>query len=162
MAKLGILSKLYYRSAGSYGSPTFTEISLINDLSVNATWNKGPANSRGSRIDKSVKTSLGLTFTGTLKKKPGDATYEELMNAIVSDNVLDLLILDGAKDLDGVRGWRADCQIFEGTEDQGRDVNLYVSLSIEPTDSDNEPQAVLVDGTTLTYSTPGVDGDTFA
>ncbi len=162
MGRLGIKSKLYRNTAG-YGGPTWSEVTLISDLSVNPSWEKGPADTRGSRVKKSVKTMLGLTFTGNMKKSPGDANYEAFMDALVSDNVVDLLVLDGAKDEDGSRGWRVECQIFEGTEDQAMSVGaIYEALSIEPTDTDHEPQAVYVSGSALTYSTPGEDGDDFS
>lgn len=160
--KLGILAKMYYRSAGSHGSPTFTEIPGVSDLSLGVTWDEGEASSKDSPVKKSVKTMLALGITGTLKKKPGNAVYEDIMDAIVSREVLDILILDGAKDEDGSRGWRFDAQIFDASEDQGKDVGaIYTSISIKPTDSDNEPMAVYVSGTSLTYATPGEDTASF-
>jgi len=154
--RLGINAKMYL-GGGSWT----TEGTVMNELSVNPSWEKGPADSKESRVKRSMKTMLGLTISGTMKKKPGDAFYEAVMDALVSDNVLNVLVLDGSKDEDGSRGWRFDAQVFEGTEDQGSGSTLYVSVSFEPTDSDTPPQAVLVSGSSLTYSTPGVDGDTF-
>lgn len=163
MAKLGILAKLYYRSAGTYGAPTWTEISLISDLAVNPAWDKADASSRGSRVKKSAKTMLGLEFTGRLKKKPGDASYEAVMNALVSDDVLDVLILDGDKDTENNRGWRCDVQVHSANEDQAMANVLYEDITLEPACTDNEPKAVKVAaGPTLTYSTPGANGGTFA
>lgn len=98
--RIGPNSKTYYRSGGTYGSPTFTECTNINDFNLQSSWEKGPANSRGSRVNKSVKTSFNITASGTMKVRPGDADYEAFMDALNSDNVLDLLVLDGAKDED--------------------------------------------------------------
>jgi hypothetical protein len=163
MAKLGIKSKLYYRSAGDYANPTFTEINLISDLSVQPAWDKGDASSRGSRVKKSVKTMLGLSFSGKLKKKPNDAAYEAIMDALISDEVLDVMVLDGDSETDGTRGWRFDAQVFQGNEDQGLGAVICEDIEIEPTDSDNEPKAVLVSGTAgLTYSDIGGDAVAFA
>ena len=162
-APLGINAKMYYRSAGSYNSPTWTELNIVSDLTVSPEWEKAEVGSRASRIMKQVKTRLGLTFAGRFLKKPGNTQYETLMNALVSDEVLDLLILDGDRATEHVRGWRADCQLFSGTEDQNMTSALYVDFSIEPTDSDNEPKVVKVAaGGILQYSTPGVNGATFA
>ena len=161
MAKIGIKCVLY-RNTGTNGSPSWSAVTVIADLTANTTWDKGPADSRSSRIKKSVKTMLGLTFSGTMKKTPDDANYEAFMNAIIADSVLDLLILDGPSTTNGVRGWRIDAQIFEGTEDQGMSVGaLYEAISIEPTDSVNEPKAVLVTGGALTYAAPGGDTAVF-
>jgi len=111
MAKIGIKCVLY-RNTGTNGSPSWSAVTVIADLTANTTWDKGPADSRSSRIKKSVKTMLGLTFSGTMKKTPDDANYEAFMNAIIADSVLDLLILDGPSTTNGVRGWRIDVQIF--------------------------------------------------
>ena len=163
MGKLGIKAKLYYRSAGIYGSPTFTEITGISDLSVNPAWDRGDVNSRSSRVKKQQKTLLGLEFTGTLKKQPGNAAYEAFMNAMLSDEVVDFLILDDSKETVNARGWRVDCQVFQATEDQGTGTVMYEDFIIAPTDSDNEPKAVLVGaGPALTYATPGGASASFA
>lgn len=163
MAKLGLNAKLYWRSAGSYESPTWTENTLISDLSQSAAWGEAEANARESRIEQAVKAMLGLEWTGKLKKKPLDATYEAFMNAFLSDEVLDLLILDGDKDVEGNRGWRIDAQIFDASEDQSMTNALYEDIRIKPIIITHAALAVKVAaGPLLTYSTPGVNGGTFA
>lgn len=163
MAKLGMNAKLYWRSAGTYGSPTWTEVTLISDLSIDVTWDEADASARESRITQTVKTMLPLSFTARLKKKPLEATYEAFMNALLSDGSLDLLILDGDKATEGVRGWRCDCQVFAGSEDQAMGNVLFEDMTLKPSITDNLVYAVKVaGGGTLTYSTPGVTGGTFA
>lgn len=163
MGKLGINAKVYYRSAGSHASPTFTAIGLFSDVAVNPTWDEGDASSRASRIKKAAKTQLGLEVTARLKKKPLDAAYEAVMNALVSDDVLDILILDGDSETVGNRGWRFDAQVFSANEDQAMANVLYEDIVLKPACTENEPKAVKVGaGPALTYSTPGVDGATFA
>lgn len=160
---LAINAKLYWRSAGSYGSPTFTEATIIENFAVNPSWDAGDANSRASRVKKSAKTLLGLEFTGRLLKKPGNTTYEAFMNALLSDDVLDVLIMDGDKETVNNRGWRVDVQVHQGNEDQGIGNVLYQDIILRPYPSDNEPKAVKVGaGPALTYSTPGAAGGTFA
>jgi hypothetical protein len=160
--KIGINAKAY-RNTATYEAPTWSEIDLISDLTVGLTWDTADANARESRIKQNVKTLLGLEVTGKLKKRPLDANYEAFMNAIISDDILDLLILDGPNDEEGVRGWRIDSQITSGSEDQSLGNALYEDITIMPSLAEHNPLAVLVDsGGTLTYSTPGVDGGTFA
>lgn len=163
MAKLGINAVIYWRSAGSYGSPTWTAVDIISDLAVNPSWDEADASSRESRIKKSVKTVLGLEFSGRMKKKPDNAAYEAFMNAMLSDDALDVLVLDDDKDTVGARGWRCDVQVFSANEDQGMSTALYEDIVLKPTCSDNAAKAVLVGaGPALTYSTPGTAGGTFA
>ena len=159
---IGLNAKAY-RNTGTYGSPTWSEMSLISDLSVNPTWDKADASARESRIKQTVKTLVSLEITGKMKKKLLDTNYDAFMNVMLSDATLDLLILDGDKDTVGVRGWRADFQIFSANEDQGMGNVLFADFSLEPSITENPPKAVLVAaGPTLTYSVPGTNGGTFA
>lgn len=160
---LGILAKVY-RNTGSYGSPTWSECALFSDVNVSPAWDEGSADARESRIKQVRKTMLGLEVTGKMKKKIADANYEAFMNALLSDAVLDVLVLDGPKETEGVRGWRFDAQVFTGTEDQAMNVGaLYVDLKLAPSLDTNAPLAVKVAaGPTLTFSTPGASGGSFA
>lgn len=163
MAKLGMNAKLYWRSAGTYGAPTWTEASIISDVTIDVTWDEADASARESRITQVVKTMLPLSVTARLKKKPLDSTYEAFMNAIISDDALDLLILDGDMTVEGTRGWRADWQVFSGSEDQSMGNVLFEDMTLKPSITDNLVLAVKVAaGGVLTYSEPGVNGGTFA
>src|SRR4051812_29841402 len=110
---LGILAKVY-RNTGSYGSPTWSECALFSDVSVSPAWDEGSADARESRIKQVRKTMMGLDVTGKMKKKIDDANYEAFMNALLSDAVLDVLVLDASKETVGSRGWRFDAQVFSG------------------------------------------------
>lgn len=161
MAKLGINAKLY-RNTGTYEATNLSEVTLISDLTVNVVWDEAPADARESRVKQVLKTMLGLDITGRMKKKPLDANYEAFMNALLSDDTMDLFVLDGDFSTVGVRGWRADFLVFSGTEDQAMSNSLYEDLVLKPFVEDHGILAVKVEaGPTFTYSTPGVDGGTF-
>jgi hypothetical protein len=163
VGKLAINAKLYYRSAGSYGSPTFTAIDIVADANVEPVWDEGAADSRESRVHAFMKTMLGLQVSFRLKKKPTNAAYEALMNALVGDTVIDFLVMDGDKDTVNNRGWRFDAQVYSGSEDQALANVLYEDMTIKPYPGDNPVKAVLVGaGPALTYSIPGANGGTFA
>ena len=162
MPLLGINAKCY-RNTSSYGAPNWSEITQISDLSINPTWDKGDASARESRIKQNVKTMMDLEITAKVKKRIGDANYEAIMDALVSDNVLDLLVLDASKETVGARGWRIDAQIFSATEDQAMGNVLYEDITISPSLESNPPKAVKVGaGPALTYSTPGANGASFS
>ena len=163
MAKIGLNAKLYWRSAGTYGSPTWTEVTLLSDVTVSPTWEEADASARESRIKQVVKTMLALEVTGRMKKKIGDAAYLAFMNAMLSDGTLDLLVLDGDKAVEGNDGWRCDWQVFNANEDQSMSNALYIDVTLKPSITTNPALAVRVGpGGTLTYSTPGTNGGTFA
>lgn len=162
MGMLGVNAKAY-RNTGSYGSPTWSEMTLISDLSVNPAWDEGSADARESRIKQVRKTMMGLEVSGKMKKRISDSNYQALMDALVSDTVLDVLILDASKETVGARGWRFDAQVFSANEDQAMGNVLYEEFVMKPSLDTNAPKAVKVGaGPALTFSTPGVDGSTFA
>lgn len=152
MLKTGITCKAFVRSSGNYGTPTWTELSIINDLTQNLTANEGEANARASVIDLSVITSIGLNWTGTMKKD-ASATWTLIYEALLEGAPLDMLFLDGGSTTNNTTGFRADVQVFDTSEDQGRNTRLYNSVKFMPTESDNPVKAVLVTGGALTYAT---------
>jgi len=143
-ARLGIESVLYL-NGGTYGSPTWGALTFINDLTVNNQWDKADANSRASRIKQAVKTLLGLSWTGTILV-PGEtnADYTTIIDAMNSDDILDIMVLNGPNTENGVRGYRCDVQVTNATEDQGSGAVLYDQIEFMPTPSANPPKSVLV------------------
>jgi hypothetical protein len=161
---LGLKSKLYYNSA-SYGSPTWVEVSIIADGTLNFAWDEGNADDRSDPAHRMVKTQFALEFTGNMKKKPTNTAYEYLMDLALSRGVGDFLVLDAAKEVVGARGFRFDGQLFTANEDQSMGNVIYNALSIKPTDSpdDNAVKAAKVaSGPTLTYATIGDDSVSFS
>lgn len=140
-----------YLNTGSYDTPTWVEADCIRDFKQSLSWNKGAAGTRKSRVNKSVKTTLDLSWSGSFEND-GSAAAGVLKAAILSDDVLDLLILDGPNDENGREGFRVDCQVFKADTDQGREALLYPEIDIEPTVSGHEPKAVVVSGGVPVYA----------
>lgn len=158
---IGILSKLYYNT-GTYGSPTWTEVTLIGDLAVNPVWEEADISTRGSRVRSMKKTIMALEITGTLLKDPGNAVYTAFVNALMSDTLLDILVLDGANNANDTRGYRLDVQVFQGNDDQALTGGGFLDLVLKPNQDTNPVKAVLVAAGAPTYATPGAAGSTYA
>src|SRR5690242_19983442 len=108
MSLLGINSKLY-RNTGTWDSPVWAEITGISDLSRSGSWNKATYTTRRSRIEVARKTTLGLTITGKAEVDPDDDGYNALYAAFLDgDNPIDLMVLQGPEDQNGVTGFRAE------------------------------------------------------
>ncbi len=149
--KLGILSKVY-RNTGTWGAPVWNEVTRISDLSVKPTWDKGDAGTRASRVKKSAKTMLGLTITGKIQVSDSDTHYQNFWDAAHTDGTMDLLILNGPMTTNGVRGYRAEWQCFDASEDQAMGNVLYMDFELEPAPTDNEPKKVKVTGGAPQYT----------
>lgn len=143
MPKLGVTSKFYWNT-NVYASPTWVEMTCIADLAVNASWDEAEGSSRVGRVKQSAKTMMGLEFTGKAKVSDAGADYLALWNALHSDTPLDLLILNGAKDSNGSRGYRADFHVFSGSEDQAMANSLYLDFVLKPAVSDNPTKTAVV------------------
>jgi len=135
VSKLGIKAKLY-RNTSSYLAPVWVEVKAISDLSSNFSWDIAPADSRESRIKVTAKTLADAKITGKIKVSNTDAGYAAFWEAAHSDTSLDLLVLNGAKDENGSRGYRGYYQVNNPNEDQGLGNVLYMDFELSPADAD--------------------------
>lgn len=149
--KLGINAKLFY-NAGTYGTPTWTEVTQIEDLMEDIKAQKSACNDRSSPINKSVVTSIDLAWNGKIKNDESTA-FELLYEAILEKATVDILVLNGGSTTNGVRGYRADVQVFDMSDPQGRNDSIYHNFLFEPTDSTNPAKAARVASGALTYAT---------
>lgn len=152
MLKKGIDCKAFYRSGGNYATPTWTEVSIINDLTQNSAANEAEANSRASYVNRMVITGFDLNWTGTMQSD-ASATWTAIYEAMLENSTLDMLFLDGGSTTNNTTGFRVDCVVTDTTVDQGRGNRLYNSVKFSPTESDNPVKAVLVTNNALTYAT---------
>lgn len=143
-AKTGIKSVLYYNTGESYGSPTWTAISCVSDLQLGSNWNAAEGATRASRVVLNAKTQLVLELTGKVRASDTDTVYADLVSAALTDEVLDIMVLDGPKDANGTRGYRFDAHVFGASQDQGLGVVVFTDITIKPAIGDNAPKSVLV------------------
>lgn len=146
MPKLGINSKLYYRSAGNFASPTWSELSRFRDVQVNAQWDTTDAPDRASHVKSMAKTQLDIGVSGTIKSLDADAGYNAVVDALLSPTGnMDIMVLDGSNTTNGSRGFRYEAIVTQGNQDQGIGEALYLDVNFAPDAfSTNNYQSVLV------------------
>lgn len=149
MAKAAILSKAY-RNSGTYESPTWVEVPQFENVTLNAGWDMADANSRESRAKMGAPTQVDVGVTARMIKRPGNANYEAIMDAVFSGDPVDMMFLDGAHTEENNRGIRADYH-FALSEDQGIANILYEDLTGTPGDS-NTPRYVKITGGVPVYT----------
>lgn len=144
-AKLGLKCVAYLNSA-SYATPTWTAVVAVSDWKVSAPWDEGDASTRESRLKLALKTLLGLEISGKLRNSnSGDNNYTTIMAALVTDAQLDMMILNGNENTNGVSGFRASFQVFDGSEDQGLGAVVFDEIKLKPTpNADSNYNSVLV------------------
>ena len=145
-AYLGRNAKLYLNT-GSYGSPTWSEVANISDLTLNRAWDEAEANSRESSMKMALKTLLDGSVSGKMKFTIGDSNTTTILDALNSPTTaLDIMCLNQSQTTTGAYGLRYPCQVTQGNEDQGLGVALYEDLKFMPTPSTNAPCTVKVVG----------------
>lgn len=151
---LGILANVY-RNTSSYGSPSWSACNLISDCSVKPTWKEADGSTRQSISELTAKTRLALEVSLKMRSDTADANYQAFFAALHSTTVLDLMILNGPSNLNGVDGWRADWHVFAGEEDQGLDAVAFKAFTLKPALSANLPYWVLVAAGVPVFTLPG-------
>jgi hypothetical protein len=150
-AKLGIDSKIY-RNTGNWASPVWVEIDLVSDFTINASWNKASYTTRRSRVEVSKKTTLNLTVSGKIRADDDDDGFHYLYDGFLSEDPVDLLILNGPNDQDDVYGWRCEWYVDQANEDQGLQTVLFEDFTLTPADEENSPQSVLIVSSSPVYT----------
>ena len=114
------------------------------------------------RVDASVKTSLALSWSGTVRRN--GAGYSLIKDLVFVDDYAQFLILDGDKTTPNATGYLVDCQVFKADNDQGRNSTLYDDIEIMPTIGDHLPKRVRVkdDGSAMEMTTITGDAATWA
>lgn len=147
---IGQKCKLFVQSGGSYGSPTWVEVSAVNDLTLNNESNSVDANDRGSFYDQVVKTGGKISATATIRVGGNNANL--ILDELHTVDVLDVLILTGTTTTNGAYGVRMDCQVHNGTQSQNRGDALYHQVTLMPCPGANPMKAALVTTGALTYA----------
>lgn len=135
--KLGRNCKLYY-NAGSYGSPTWTEVTLTRDLTLNQDAETADADHRGAGVfgaDVVTKLTLGVDFE--MIWETASAVFLALVNAYYAGSSVEFLVLDGSVGASGSRGVRATCNVTKFTRSEPLAGVVMAQASIKPTYSAN-------------------------
>lgn len=143
-AKLGIKAATYYNT-GNWASPTWAEITCIENWQVAPSWQNAEIRSRATRMILNAKTLAGMVVSGRLlAADTGDAGYTAIVATFDNDTTLDLLVLNGGSTTNGVTGYRFEAQTHFTNESQNPDEVIYDEVEFRPAFTGNNPQSVTV------------------
>ncbi len=152
--QLGILSTLYYNS-GTFGTPVWVAVGLVGDLQVPAKWDVVELPIRASRVKFKNKTMIDVGITGKLLASGTDAAVLALMAAMLNDDVIDVMALNGTSATNGAKGFRFEAQVVNATEDQGTGVVVFEDFELIPVYTANPPKSVIVTTGAPVFTTLG-------
>lgn len=122
-----------YRNAGSYGTPTWTAIGLVKNVSPSMKWNRGESSIRATKAILQTKTQIAISGSIEVRADPADAGYQALFDAAMADSTsaLDLMILDGPITQEGCKGVRGHMNLdFE--QNQSISEVIYTTFAYDP------------------------------
>ena len=136
--RLGGECKLY-RNSGTYGSPTWNEITEIEDLSLPMTKGAGEFKTRGSKWLKKKGGKIEAGIEWKHYYDPGDDDFPVLRDAFLNGTTVDLACVDGPIATTGTAGLRAVMEVLEFPIDEPLEDGASVAIKVAPTIDDNEP-----------------------
>ena len=128
-------AKLYY-NAGTYGGPTWTEITNVKDLTLNLEKDEIDVTTRASGgykefadglIDASIE--WGMLWDTT------DAAFTAIRTAFFAKTAVEFLVLDDTST--SGQGLRATCMIKSFTRNENLAEALMVNVTVRPVKNSN-------------------------
>lgn len=130
--KVAILAAVY-RNAGTYGTPTWTFIGLVRDVTPSMKWNRSDASARQTKAVLQAKTQMAISGQIVVRADDADAGYQALFDAAMatSASALDLMILDGLITVEGAKGVRAHMNL-DFVQNQSIGEVIYTTFDYDP------------------------------
>ncbi len=138
--KFGIDAKLYFCAAGIGGTPTWTELSNVKNVTLNLT--KGEADVT-TRANNGWKATAGTLKEGSIEFEmvwdTADAGFTAIQEAYFANTPIGIAAMDGPIETVGSQGLWADCMIADFSREEPLEEAISVKVTAKPTYSENPP-----------------------
>jgi len=136
---LGLDAKLY-RNTGSFGSPNWTLMPNVKDLTLGLEKDEADVTTRGANGWKQMAATLkNANVEFQMVWNPTDAGFTAIKNAFLNNTNIEMLVLDGAYNVTGSQGLRAEMMVANFTREENLTEALTVNVSVKPAYSVNAP-----------------------
>ena len=130
-------AKIYYNS-GSYGSPTWVEITLVKDVTLNLEKSDIDVTTRGSGgFSEYANGLVDASVEFSLLYNTADAAFTAIKTAFFDKSNVEVLVLDGEYGVIGNQGLRADMLVASFTRNETLGEALMVDISLKPIANDD-------------------------
>jgi hypothetical protein len=139
--KLGMEAKLYFCAAGIGGTPTWTELTNVKNVSLALQTGEADVTTRGNSGWKATAATLkegSIEFE--MVWDTTDAGFTAIKNAYFGNSLIGLAVMDGGIAVSGSQGLWADCMITNFSRDEALEEAITVKVTAKPTYSTNAPQ----------------------
>lgn len=138
---LGADAKLYYCEAGIGGTPTWTEMKNVKNLTLNIGHGEWDSTTRANQGWKSSEPTLkeaSVEFDSVYDQT--DTGFAAFWDAFIGKTLIGIAVMDGPVDTEGSQGLWADCKIITAPIDEPIDNGTTVKFTVKPCYSANPPQ----------------------
>ena len=139
--KTGLDCYLYYATAGIGGTPTWVEVPIVQEPSLDLSSDEGEVADRASIFKRYVKGQLDAPLTIRMSRKVGNAVYQDFRDAYLSrTTILGIGMASGEIDTVGEEVFMGDFIVtgFPITESIAEANSIEVTLKLAA-NSDNAP-----------------------
>lgn len=133
---LGKNCKLYY-NAGTYGSPTWTLVTGIKDVTLTGTLGEADVSSRDQAVKMSEPTLEEVELSFEQVRDSASTIQTALLAAKVARTAIDFFIAEGLYNTAGVRYFRGDFKCFESPVQQPLEGAATIPWKWKPCYSEN-------------------------
>ena len=138
---LGKDAKLYFCAAGIGGTPTWTELTNVKNVTVNLQKGEADVTTRGNN---GWKASVGTLKEGSIEFEmvwdTEDAGFTALQQAYFGNTTIEFLVLDGDVTTVGSQGLRATMSVMSFSRNEALEEAITVSVTLKPAYSDHAPE----------------------
>lgn len=122
-----------YRNTATYGSPTWTHLDRVLNVTTAQPWDLVEAGGRFTRSKVYMAARTDPQITLEVKADDADTGYLALRSAAAAGTSVDMMILDGLISIEGVHGWRGEWIPSLTGSPQNADGSIYDTFDLKPT-----------------------------
>lgn len=142
--RISINAKMY-RNTGTYGSPTWAEVTNVGDVTLSDSYEEANVTRRaGGGFTETEPTLRNLELSFQIFNIPADADFLAFTAAHTGRTAIDMQILDGDRTTAGTRGVRGWFKITSFTRNQSLSDAQTIDVVMKVAQSANAPTDVNV------------------
>ena len=143
--KLGLDARLYFCAAGMGGTPTWTELTNVKDVTLNLETGEADVTTRGNAGWRaSVATLKDGSIEFEMVWDTEDAGFTAIKDAYFNNAAIAFAVMDGDITTAGSQGLQADFTITNFSRNEPLEEALTVSVTAKPTYSTVAPAWVTI------------------
>jgi hypothetical protein len=142
---LGQDAKIYFCAAGIGGTPVWTEIGNVKDVTLNLQKAEADVTTRGNN---GWKATVGTLKDGSVEFNmiwdTTDAAFNAFQEAYFDNTVIGVAVMDGDIETNGSQGLWADMMVTDFTRSEPLEDAITVKVTVKPTYSANPADWVTI------------------